>query len=399
MKMNRYCSLLLLLALCVAPALAQSTDCPEIVQSALQALEEYCEPTSRNQACLGSVRLDATAQPDATDFRFEEVGDIEDVIDIESLRLFPMDEENGTWGVAMMRLQANLPDTLPGQNVTFLLYGDVEVINNGGETPMQAIYLATGLGNAQCSEAPDSGLLVQTPQGAGQITFNINGVDISAGSTVVFSAYPGKRMRVSTLQGAAILYLEGEAYPVIAGTYVDTPMDSDLEPYDEPADPQAYTQEDYEWLPEELLGEEIEVADPLTDEELEELIELIDEGEPLCDDSDDSFLPPCEHLPEEFGGAECTSDPDDPDLPLCEFEESEFAEDDSDSDSFADSVDACPFEGDVYGTGVDDVGCPNPPDEADSDSDGYVDSVDSCPFEGDVNGTGVDSFGCPNPPP
>ncbi|NOG50271.1 MAG: SH3 domain-containing protein [Chloroflexi bacterium] len=27
----------------------------------------------------------------------------------------------------MMRLQANLPDTLPGQNVTFVLFGDVTI--------------------------------------------------------------------------------------------------------------------------------------------------------------------------------------------------------------------------------------------------------------------------------
>ena len=28
-----------------------------------------------------------------------------------------------------MKLQANLPDTLPGQNVTFLMFGDVQVTN------------------------------------------------------------------------------------------------------------------------------------------------------------------------------------------------------------------------------------------------------------------------------
>ena len=31
----------------------------------------------------------------------------------------------GEWGVSLMQLQANLPDTLPGQNVTVLLFGDV----------------------------------------------------------------------------------------------------------------------------------------------------------------------------------------------------------------------------------------------------------------------------------
>ena len=28
-----------------------------------------------------------------------------------------------------MKLQANLPDSLPGQNVTFLMFGDVQIQN------------------------------------------------------------------------------------------------------------------------------------------------------------------------------------------------------------------------------------------------------------------------------
>src|SRR5690606_20836366 len=37
------------------------------------------------------------------------------------------------WGVALMQIQANLPDTLPGQNVTFLLFGDVTIEEEVGE--------------------------------------------------------------------------------------------------------------------------------------------------------------------------------------------------------------------------------------------------------------------------
>ncbi|MFN8372107.1 MAG: thrombospondin type 3 repeat-containing protein [Anaerolineae bacterium] len=388
-----------LLLLCVVPVLAQPVNCPAIVQTALQALDQYCASTTRNQACLGSIRMDVTAQPDVTDFRFDQVGDIEDVAAIQSLRLYPMDQEQSTWGVAMMRVQANLPDTLPGQNVTFLLFGDVELTNNGGETPMQSMYLATGIGDTQCSQAPDSGLLVQTPQGGGQITFNINGVDISAGSTVLFNAAPGRRMRVLTLNGAAILHVDGDEYPVVAGTYVDTPLNDDLEPDGQPEDPAGYDIEEFEWLPDEMVGSEFDVHDPLTDEQIDDLMALIDEGAPLCDDSGESFLPTCEHLPEEYGGAACTFDPlNEPDLPMCQLENL-GADGDSDGDGYVDSSDACPFFGDLDGSGVDASGCPILPPDEDTDFDGVLNAQDSCPFQGDVYGMGLNEFGCPILPP
>jgi hypothetical protein len=34
-----------------------------------------------------------------------------------------------------MQIQANLPDTLPGQNVVMILFGEVLIDNAGGELP------------------------------------------------------------------------------------------------------------------------------------------------------------------------------------------------------------------------------------------------------------------------
>ncbi|MEZ4672452.1 MAG: SH3 domain-containing protein [Anaerolineae bacterium] len=42
-----------------------------------------------------------------------------------------------------MRLQANIPDTLPGQSVTFLMFGDVQLENKVDMTPSPRITLAT----------------------------------------------------------------------------------------------------------------------------------------------------------------------------------------------------------------------------------------------------------------
>jgi hypothetical protein len=393
-----------LLLLCVAPALAQNLSCPDIVQTALQAVEQDCQPTERNQACVGNLRLEATAQTGIEDFHFEQTGDIVGVTDLESLRLFPMDEEDSTWGVVLMRLQANLPDTLPGQNVMFLLFGDVELTNNVSAdsedyTPMQAFYLATGLGDTACAEAPESGLVVQTPRGAGQVTFNVNGVDVSTGSTVFFQAQRGGRMRVSTLDGASIIGIDDEEYPVIAGTYVDVPLDEELEPDGEPEEAEGYDYEEMQDLPLDMLGEDIEVEEPLTDEEISEMYDLMEAGEPLCSDDPDSYLPTCEHLPAEYGGYECTFDIEAyPDLPFCHL--ISLGDDgDSDGDGWLDSEDACPFYSDIYGTGIDEYGCPILSPDEDTDFDGFINSEDYCPYDGDIYGMGVDEFGCPILPP
>ena len=50
------------------------------------------------------------------------------------------------WGIAIMGLQANLPDNLPGQNATIVLFGDVEIANRGEDTPPLPDVFVTGGG-------------------------------------------------------------------------------------------------------------------------------------------------------------------------------------------------------------------------------------------------------------
>lgn len=212
-------------------AIAQAA-CPSLVTEALDALDDLCSGLTRNQACYGNVRLEATAQSGVEQFRFEQVGDIEEVNEINTLTLSPMDEAAGTWGVVMMQLQADIPDTLPGQNVTFLMFGDVEITNNAvaGQSPMQAFTLKTGVGDSLCQEAPESGVLIQTPEGVESVNFNVNGVNMEVGSTVMLQAVPGDALTVSTVEGAAVMAMEGQSFPVICGTEFRIPLGEDLLP-------------------------------------------------------------------------------------------------------------------------------------------------------------------------
>src|SRR5262245_17695172 len=132
MRHLRSLSWLLLFALVVVPVMA-AVDCPTVVENALQATDELCEATGRNQACYGNVRVDAQPQPGIHDFNFNEVGDRVEVAALQSLRLSPMEAETGDWGVAMMRLQASLPSS-QHQDITLLMFGDVQ-IENAVQTP------------------------------------------------------------------------------------------------------------------------------------------------------------------------------------------------------------------------------------------------------------------------
>ena len=131
-------TLILLSLLCLAPvvALAQS-DCPAIIQAALDATDQNCDITSRNQACYGNITLESQLRSGVSDTDFDEEGERVDVASVSTLTLRPWNDD-GTWGIALMKLQTSLPDTLPGQNVTFLLFGNVQ-IENGVETNTEPV--------------------------------------------------------------------------------------------------------------------------------------------------------------------------------------------------------------------------------------------------------------------
>jgi SH3 domain-containing protein len=309
--------LFLLILLTATSALAQH-DCATIVQAALAATDQVCNSTGRNQVCYGNVVLQAVPQPGVSDFHFSQPGDLAQVFDVQTLTLSSRLSQNGAWGVALMNLQANLPNTLPGQNVTMLLFGQVEIENavasnvqpptvevsaasgvnirsgpattyavvgslapgntltadgrledgswlrvqlpdnqigwvsaqlvttNGDSSqlevtgaseatpepplqPMQAFYFTTGIGDRPCAEAPDSGILIQTPQGAGKVTLTVNEVNISLGSTAYLQAQPGGQMSVSVVEGQAEVSAFTVARTVPAGARVGVPLDNNAQ--------------------------------------------------------------------------------------------------------------------------------------------------------------------------
>lgn len=277
-QLRKLIPLLLLFAFSTVSAQTATPDstCGAMVQQAMREVESGCAETGRNQACYGYVSLQATARDGVTNFQFTQRGDIANVADLSSVQLEPLNTAADTWGILMMKLQANLPETLPGQNVTFLLFGDVEVRNAADpEThptlqPMQAFYFSTGIAQTDCQSAPADGILIQTPQGVGKIHLRANGVDMQLGSTAFLRAQPSGIIRVSLLEGRGIVRSGGRTVVVPSGAEVGIPLNEDLEADGEPGEPYAYDLDEFHDLPLDVLPEEFEIDDPASDEELDE---------------------------------------------------------------------------------------------------------------------------------
>lgn len=177
------------------PVFAQSDACPSLVEQALTIIDEACGDLGRNVACYGHGHIDAKSIEEEPLGDFSTSGDITDIEDIYTLATAPMRVEEDVWGIAILSLQANLPGTIPGQAVTFLLYGDAQITSDTDEQnektndddPFQAFRYTSGIGEPQCAEAPHDGLLIQSPEGV-TVNFTVNGIDITLGSTVLIQS-------------------------------------------------------------------------------------------------------------------------------------------------------------------------------------------------------------------
>jgi hypothetical protein len=141
-----YAAVLLLFA-AILPLSAQG-DCPAIVQQALNTAGQVCIGLTRNQVCYGHNHIEATDWEGFALPNFTQPGSMADLLNMAALATFPFDEQTQTWGVAMMAVQADLEETLPGQNVTLVVYGDVDVENGVEPGKKLAPQMIPGVSNS-----------------------------------------------------------------------------------------------------------------------------------------------------------------------------------------------------------------------------------------------------------
>ncbi len=230
-------------------------QCDQLITTALQQVGEACAALDRNQACYGNQLVEAEFASGAQPV-FAQTGDLVELSAVRRLRTASLDTLAQQWGIAIIKAQANLPNSLPGQNVTFLLFGDAQIDN---PTPqMRAVTISTGVGTLSCDNAPPSAVMIQSPEGT-RVTVTINGAEITLASTIYLTANAGGSMTVATLEGAAEVEAFGRIETVVPGTQVRVPLDAALEASGPPSEPEPMDETTARALPVSVLDRPVQI--------------------------------------------------------------------------------------------------------------------------------------------
>jgi len=121
--------------------------------------------------------------------------------------------------------------------------------------PMQSFNLLSGVTDSSCMGTPDSGLLIQTPNGIGPESgakLRVNGVEIVVNGTIFIQAQANVSLRLTVLEGEASVTANGSTQQAAAVSQVAVTMGANLEPVNAPTTVQPDTAK-IEALPVDLL--------------------------------------------------------------------------------------------------------------------------------------------------
>lgn len=236
---------------------APNITCDQLVTLAETTVGLVCNGLGRNQACYGNRLVSVEFQPN-TNLTFVTSGDKVDLLSIRRLSTSPLDMSTKDWGIAVIKAQANLPDALPGQNVTFLMFGDTTVDNPTAD--MRAVTVSTRIGQTECTDAPTSAVLIQSPEGS-QVAMNINGADVTLGSTAYITTNAEtQRMTFAVLEGTGVISAFNTVQIVQPGQKTGIPLGAGpdgLQASGPPSVPSAYDFNTIQHAPVNLLERKI----------------------------------------------------------------------------------------------------------------------------------------------
>jgi len=234
----------MLLAACSpSPSLdASSTpirSCSQLVTAAIQAVSA-CHRIGRNQVCYNS---DNTA----------------DLAAIAEVKTASGGETAPAWSAALIKAQANLPDSRPDAAITFILYGGA--VLDQVSPDMAAARLHTPSNSPPCPAAPPAGLLIQTPLDE-SVTFSLNGASVTLGSTLYVST-ADQMLTIMMLEGTAVVSALNITRIVRAGAQVTLLLDETLRVSSAPSELEPLEADAIQHLPLMLLERPITLPAPL----------------------------------------------------------------------------------------------------------------------------------------
>jgi hypothetical protein len=256
---------------------AQGAACPDLIYEALSRVNEVCTATQRNELCYGNFNIEVSGETGA-ELDFDEPGDIVSLEDVEEIHTSPLNIQSEEFGVALLRAQADLPNSIPGQNVTFLLMGDVTMIDNSdaveGAAPLQAFIFQPGVGDSTCEGIDYNTLVIDSPDNT-VVSLNINGIDVDLGSTAVVIDKPDNKIDILIVEGQGLVTSQGETVTVDAGNWTQIQMggETGFEAVGTPEEPVPFPPRRIAHIPFDLLfgGQNVALNRPVTaDAELAE---------------------------------------------------------------------------------------------------------------------------------
>lgn len=200
-----------------ATAVAErNATCQALIDRALQASGNSCGDTGSNNVCYGNTTIKADLQPGANQ-RFSQRGDIIPVNKLSRLTASPLDLSGNEWGIAVFKLIANLPRSLPGETVTMVVFGNATLDNASGDSEnLESFYFSSELGQIVCEKVPFDGMMISSPDGSG-IRFKVNGSELTLMGSASIKAIKNGDMEISVYEGSARVVSNGQEQYVGAG--------------------------------------------------------------------------------------------------------------------------------------------------------------------------------------
>ena len=121
--------LVLLACLGIAAATAQDLLCNETVDNALWSIRQNCADLERDSLCYSHPQVVAEFADDALIESFDVPSQRASVFGLSSVRSSGLELKRDHWGIALMNLGANFPQTYQGPGIIVMLAGDAEVLN------------------------------------------------------------------------------------------------------------------------------------------------------------------------------------------------------------------------------------------------------------------------------
>jgi hypothetical protein len=223
-------------------AVQKNASCQALIEKAMQASDSFCGQIDSNKACYGNNTINADLEPGTTQ-KFSARGDIVDVNKVRRISASPIKLDSEEWGIAIFKVIANLPRSLPGQTVTMVVFGNTTLDNASGN--LESFFFSSELGQILCEKVPDDGIMIDVPDGSGA-RFTVNGADLTLTGDASITAVKNGEMQVSLFEGSGRIVSDGQEQYFGPGQQVSVALGGEEgnESVGPPSAPEALTQDE-----------------------------------------------------------------------------------------------------------------------------------------------------------